>query len=403
MRILVPTHAFSLRPRSGLHTAVWHSVRELSARGHEVHVIATYAELGSETTESLRTCGIHLHWVAQFNMHNLSKPLALRCFLTALRLRTSLRFDWIYVPDTSRTPFSVWKLGARLATRALSPDTPEIQTLFQTGDWAYDRARKDEEEGWEHRRRPLWYRSLSVLADLLFALLPKSHLANADLVFCQGQDTYKYWQTHLTIPTVLLPNGVDAELFDGATPLARESGRFTFLFVGRLGRRKGLFRLINTFERLRQQRDDIDLWIVGKGSKELTAEVQAAAARDPDHVRVFGELPRDQIPGVMLACDALIDPMIYQGWSSVALEGQYSGKPAIVSCFGGSKDYVQDGESGFVIDPRDEAALERAMCTLANDRPRAAAMGAAGRKIVSERFLWRHVGNILDKAFTTNT
>ncbi len=400
MRLLLPVHAFADGPRSGLHTVIWNTARELARRGHEVHVVATYVELSGETPASLRAQGIHLHHVAQFNMHNLSKPLALRCFLTTLWLRCRMRFDWIYIIDTARTPFSTFKLGARLATRALAPDTPEIRTLFETGDWAYDRERKDEEEGWERRPKPLWYRAFSALADRWFAVTGNdSHLKNVDLLFCQGEDTLAYWRARFTVPMIALPNGVEATLFDGTHPRPREPGRFVFLFTGRLGRRKGLFRLLTVFGRLRQGRDDIELWIVGKGSKALTKEVTEAAALDPAHIRLFGELPRREVPSVMLACDALVDPMIYQGWSSVAMEAQYCGKPVVVSRFGGSKDYVVDGQTGFVIDPRDEGALEGAMRALADDPKRASLLGAAGRQRIRDRFLWKHAGDILEQAF----
>lgn len=400
MRILLPAHAFVTQPRSGLHTAIWHTARELGARGHDVHVVATYVELHDETLQSLRAKNIHLHHVAQFNTHNLSKPAALLCFFAAVGLRLRHRFDWIYIVDTARTPFARCTLGAKLATRALAPDTPEIREIFTTGDWLYDRQRKDEEEHWSGRTKPLWYRLLSPVADLWFAVAgPSNHLQGVDVVFCQGRETLGFWQTRLPVPTIFLPNGIDTALFDAAVPDAHPAGQFVWLFVGRISRRKGLFQLLQAFQTVHRTHPNTELWIVGKGSLELTREAETIAARTPGKIRLLGELPHPQVASLMHTCDALVDPMIYQGWSSVAMEAQYCGKPVIVSRFGGSKDFVQDGVNGYVLDPRDEQALAQTMSTLLSEPARAEAMGKAGHEVIRSHFQWTHVGDILEQAF----
>jgi len=400
MRILLPTHAFTDSPASGLHTVVWNTARELARRGHEVHVIATYVSLRHETKETLRAKGIALHAIAHFNMHNLSKPLALRCFLTALRLRMAMRFDWIYLLDSARTPFHRFKLGARLAVRVLSPDTPDVLKLLTSGDWAYDRERKDEEEGWEDRGKPLWYRIFSLLADLWFILFPlKHHTDRADLVFCQGKDTFDCWSRKLSAKTAELFNGVEEELFKVAQPPPRSTRRFVFLFIGRIARRKGLFHLLTAFGELRKSREDIELWIVGRGSKRLTEELEKNVARDREHIFSFGEIPHERIAGFMEHCCAFVDPMIYQGFSTSVIEAMYCAKPVIASCFGGTKDAVTDGEEGFLVDPRDEGALKERMERLCSDPGGAEAMGRAGASRVRAHFLWRHVGDILESSF----
>ena len=59
---------------------------------------------------------------------------------------------------------------------------------------------------------------------------------------------------------------------------------------------------------------------------------------------------------------------------------------------GGPAQQVEHGRTGFVVDaPTPEAAVEglaRAMRVLAADAARARAMGAAGRRVVDERYRW---------------
>jgi len=402
MNILIPTHAFTDSPQSGLHSAVWNTTKHLASRGHVVHVIATHVDLKEETPQTLKTKRVILHHIAQYPMHNLTKPLALRCFLTALRLRFRHRFDWIYVIDSARTPFHWCKLGARLATRMLAPDSDETRKMFTTGEWGYDRKHKAEEEGWGKHGRPLWYRLFSLLADIWFFIVPTKHPTHgADLVFCQGKETYDYWKTRISGQAVELSNGVDAELFKqqgGAPP--RKTDRFVFLFVGRIAKRKGIFHLLNAFETLRREREDVELWIAGKGSKTLKREMQEHIKNDQEHIHYFGEISRSQAPVFFRACSALVDPMIYQGFSTVCVEAMYCFKPVIASLFGGTKDVVENGVNGLLVDPRNEKELLAAMKKLIEDPGRAEQMAQKGREKVQSTFLWEHVVGIIEDAFT---
>ncbi len=392
MQILLPTHAFSDKPRSGLHTVIWNTARVLAEEGHDVFVVATYVELRDETVSSLAAKRIHLHSAGQFNMHNLNRPLSLLCFLIALRLRAKVRFDWIYVIDTSITPFHRWKLGAKLATRVLRPESDEIKELVTTGAWQYDRQRKDAEEGWEERHKPLWYRALSLVGDLVFPLFNrKTHLDGADLAFAQGRDTLAYWKDRLSCPVVYLPNGVETEPFATREPAPRKSNRFVYLFVGRLAKRRGVFELIEAFQRLRRETDDVELWLVGKGAADLTHEVEQACAADPERMIMFGEVPKEQIGPFFHACSALVDPAYFHGFSSCTLEGMYCGKPVIAPLRGGTKDAVRDGIDGFLADATDVDRLTECLRTLQADRLAAAEMGRQGAARVRAEFLWEHV------------
>jgi len=400
MNILIPTHAFTDNPQSGLHTVVWNTTKHLASHGHVVHVIATHVNLKEETPQTLKMKGIVLHHIAQYPMHNLTKPLALRCFLTTLRLRLRHRFDWIYVIDSARTPFNRCKLGARLATRMLAPDSEEVREMITTGEWGYDRKHKDEEEGWEGRRRALWYRFFSLLADIWFFIVPTKHpTQGADLVFCQGKETFDYWKTRISGRAAELPNGVDAELFEQGGVPPHETDRFVFLFVGRIAKRKGIFHLLNAFEALRKERGDVELWIVGKGSQTLKSEMQQYIERDQEHIHYFTKIDRSDIPSFFHACSALVDSMIYQGFSTVCIEALYCSKPIIASQFGGTKDVVEDGKNGLLVDPRNEQELLAAMKQLIKDPDKTELMARRGKERVQSAFLWEHVVGIIEDAF----
>ena len=51
----------------------------------------------------------------------------------------------------------------------------------------------------------------------------------------------------------------------------------------------------------------------------------------------------------------------------VVLESMATGRPAVVTNISGSQDLVLDGETGFVVEPRDEEGLARALLELLQD------------------------------------
>jgi glycosyltransferase involved in cell wall biosynthesis len=66
-----------------------------------------------------------------------------------------------------------------------------------------------------------------------------------------------------------------------------------------------------------------------------------------------------------------------------------SGTPVIASRNGGLAEVVEDGETGFLVEPGDVAALQDRLALVLSDRRLAARLGANARDRVLERGTWR--------------
>ena len=73
------------------------------------------------------------------------------------------------------------------------------------------------------------------------------------------------------------------------------------------------------------------------------------------------------------------------------LEGMSCGLPAICTAVASLPEVVEDGVSGFVVPPNDSSVLAERLCWLRDHPESAAAMGAAARRRVLERFTWHEV------------
>ncbi len=70
------------------------------------------------------------------------------------------------------------------------------------------------------------------------------------------------------------------------------------------------------------------------------------------------------------------------------LEAMASGTPVVASRLGGVPEIVEDGVSGYLVDPADPADLRHDLALLLGDPRRARRMGDNGRALVCERFTW---------------
>ncbi len=117
----------------------------------------------------------------------------------------------------------------------------------------------------------------------------------------------------------------------------------------------------------------------------------APASEDP---RKGAALIRAAAAGVRFSDDLLRDlpyarALVYvsesEGLGSAALLAMAHGVPVIASRVGGLPEIVIDGVTGILVD-NDPAAIAEAAARLAEDRGLAERLGAAGRRLVEERF-----------------
>jgi glycosyltransferase involved in cell wall biosynthesis len=103
-----------------------------------------------------------------------------------------------------------------------------------------------------------------------------------------------------------------------------------------------------------------------------------------DHIRFRGFVTdtAEYFAGV----DLLAVPSLHEGLGVAALEAMAAGRAVIATRVGGLAESVLDGVTGFLVPPRDAAALAGAIAKLARSRSLAQTMGKRGRERVGRHF-----------------
>ena len=159
---------------------------------------------------------------------------------------------------------------------------------------------------------------------------------------------------------------------------AADTGSLRLVTVGRLIPRKGVDRLLRAVAVARAAEPGIRLAVVGSGPEEAALRALTAELGLVETVEFRGFVDQPGLPAVYEAADAFAFPTLDDPFGIVLLEAAASGLPLVASPFGGATlDLVEEGRTGYVVDPGDTHALARALLSLARDPAVRLAMGAA--------------------------
>jgi len=134
-------------------------------------------------------------------------------------------------------------------------------------------------------------------------------------------------------------------------PRTFHSNRFTVAYVGRLQVSKGLPVLLEAFQQLHDK--DAQLILVGGyGSNGMENYLRKKVAADP-RIKIC---PGDPLPNLHRA-DVLVHPSFEDGLGFAPLEALACGVPVIVTEDTGMKEYVVNGENGYILPTGNVEAL----------------------------------------------
>ncbi|HYE95248.1 MAG TPA: glycosyltransferase family 4 protein [Rubricoccaceae bacterium] len=154
------------------------------------------------------------------------------------------------------------------------------------------------------------------------------------------------------------------------------------VYFGRLERVKGLFTLLEAAALA----PEVPLVLVGDGRARPALEA-FAAARGLGHVRFLGFQEGEALERVLRESVASVLPAEwYENCPLAVLEAMAYAKPVIGSRIGGIPELVEDGETGFLVAPRDAEALADRLRWIVAHPVQAAEMGRAGRERVERDF-----------------
>lgn len=204
----------------------------------------------------------------------------------------------------------------------------------------------------------------------------------------------------------VLPNGVDPkEFYPGAdtTSLRKRYGleeKKVILTLARLKERKGHDKVIEALPKVLERVPNAHYLISGvkKGDYYERIQRQVTELGLENHVTFTGYVAPEEINQFYNLCDVYIMPSREvegvgdtEGFGITFLEANACGKPVIGGRSGGVVDAIEDGKTGYLVDPLSvEEIADKLICILSDSRL-AETLGKNGLARVNDRYTWMEI------------
>lgn len=161
---------------------------------------------------------------------------------------------------------------------------------------------------------------------------------------------------------------------------------FTFVFVGRIVRDKGINELVAAFKRLQTKVPKTRLILVGEYEDDLDPITSEVRKEIDDNICILAVGKQKDVRPWLAASDALVFPSYREGFPNVVIEAGAMGLPSIVTDINGSREIIQDGVNGLIVPSKNEDALLKEMERLVEDTALASYLASNARRLVASRY-----------------
>ena len=343
----------------GVNSHITQLAQQFIRSGHEVRIVAPSSRRWSHRSENLTVIGEHVIGLpASGSVANVCLSFNLGPRVKSLLARDHFDIVHVHEPFQPLLPFQF----VRYADSAL------VATFHATRDggsrlYAYAR----------FLIKPWWGRIHGRIA------VSRAALKTIGRYFA---DRYR-----------IIPNGIDYPHFAAEVPPIPKyiDNKRNILFLGRQEKRKGLPYLLEAYARLKRERPDTRLIVVGPdGGMRAACERYVRKERLEDVV-FTGLVPYEELPRYYKTADVYCAPNTgHESFGLVLLEAMAAGTPIVASDIDGFADVLEDGIEGYLVPPRDADALASAMDRLLSDSALREQMGRAGT-LRAEPYGWEHV------------
>lgn len=189
-----------------------------------------------------------------------------------------------------------------------------------------------------------------------------------------------------------LPIIIDEEMYDGI--VSKETQSFDLLYIGTLGYKEELYKLIQILEIVKDKVKEVKLNIIGKFiNTEFENEImELIKSKKLDNSIIFhGYMKYSEIPYFLSCCDVMILPRIETEYSKAGFpiklaEYLLSGKPTIVSKTGEIDNFLTHNKNALLIDPYSNVDFAEAIISVFTNYEFYRSIGMNGREIALKSF-----------------
>lgn len=420
MKICVVSYKFGTGQEIGQHLGLYSyflkELETLTAKGVKVFVVTPWLSWIAKGTSQIGSIKIYRTWpkmLPQWWLWPINRIIRQLYFWTTqwqvLKLSKQEKIDLVYVWQARETGQAIAQIKYKLKC-------PIVFRQITTWFWNFD---KTTQEYFTHSLLqkmmglPLVGRFFVWLFEFLREKKRQIHFA---------REIYRNFDRVLFLSQALMDEAINklkmAPYKGGIVPLAVEPKIFRpvettklkkkypgpiVFYAGRINiKKKGLDYLLEAFQKVVSEIPQAKLCLAGGGSltdleqfKKLVKQLGLE-----ESVILLGEISNQALPQYYSLADLSVVPSVWlEAFGRVIIEAMACGRPVVSTNVGGIEEINIDGETGLVVEPKNQRQLAQAILKLLKDEPLRKKLGQQARKRAAKYYTYQAVSNKLIDIF----
>ena len=238
-----------------------------------------------------------------------------------------------------------------------------------------------------------WYKRLTLRRWYSFVDMQTQVARRLQRIITVSENSFKDIVTdHKVDPSrmAVVPVGVDVELFKPLPHVKVVPGRLVTTASADVAM-KGLKFLLEAVAKLRTERDDVHLVVIGKRKPGGASDATIKRLGLEDHVEFVTGVPEQRIIELYSEAEMAVVPSLYEGFSLPAIEAMACGTPLVGTTGGAVPEVIgKDGDTAMVVEPGNGEALAAKIRWGLEQPDLRGTIGTRGRQRIIDRWSWKH-------------
>ncbi|HGQ5356488.1 TPA: glycosyltransferase family 4 protein [Streptococcus pneumoniae] len=219
----------------------------------------------------------------------------------------------------------------------------------------------------------------------------------SDYVIVLSQTWYDFFSNiNINAKIVIVENGVDTSFY---VEKKKSITSNNFLFLGRMGKRKGAYDLIDAMNQAVAINPNLHLTMAGDGELEDIRQ-KISNLNLTDHITIYDWVNQRDKKILFQANQTLILPSYNEGLPMAILEAMASGLAIISTPVGGIPEIIHE-DNGWLIQPGDISQLSNIILEASYNPDVVSLMGSNNHKLVEEKYSFHSMHGKIKKIYNT--
>jgi len=371
-RILIFSLAYYPRLVGGAEVAV----KEITDRISPNEVIFDMVTINSGGLPAVEKLGnVCVYRVCKDVGHPSKLLFPFAAYFKALKLHRQNKYDATWSIMANRAGF------AALFFKWMNPKVPFILTLQEGDPLEYAKQRS------------------GIVAPLLKYIFRKADRITAISTFLA--DWAK--QMGAKCPITVIPNGIDYEKFSKPvdpskraqirTELAFTDNDIVLVTASRLVKKNAVDAIVDALTQLDM---NYKLLILGTGQEQANLESRISNLKLESRVVFKGYVSHEELPAYLKSSEIFIRPSRSEGLGNSFLEAMAAGIPVIGTFVGGIKDFLKEGETGFVAEVDNPHSIAQKAIKISRDKESREYIVKNAREMVKGKYEWKNIAEKME-------